>query len=181
MNTPFEIRLLGPGDIDMIGEIDRSEYMDVEYSVAGGRLRSRRVDFAIPTWHRQGTGDFSVAGVIEEWRPVVSGGAVLMGAFEGDTLLGLVIVERALEPGVAWLAFLHVSQEHRRRGVATALWSAAEGVANDAGAESIYVSAAPSGSAVGFYLSRGCRLADPPHPELLAKEPEDIHLVCPIG
>lgn len=181
MSDPFEIRLLDLGDIDLIGEIDRSEYMDIEYSMAGGRLVSRPVEFDIPTWHLQGTGDFSVAGVIEEWRPVVAAGAVLMGAFERDELLGLVIVERSLEPGLAWLAFLHVSRQHRRRGVATALWSAAEAVAAEADAESMYVSAAPSGSAVGFYLSRGCRLADPPHPELLAKEPEDIHLVCPIG
>jgi ribosomal protein S18 acetylase RimI-like enzyme len=176
----YEIRLLGPEDIELIGEIDRSEHMETEYSVVGGRLESRRVDFDIPTWHRQGTGDFSVAGVIEEWRPVVAAGAVLLGAFRGDQLLGIAIVERDLEPGLAWLAFLHVSRKHRRRGVAKALWAAAESIAAEAGSAAMYVSAAPSGSAVGFYLSRGCELADPPHPELLAKEPEDIHLVCPI-
>jgi hypothetical protein len=40
-------------------------------------------------------------------------------------------------------------------------------------ATSIYVSAAPTGSAVGFYLNQGCQLADPVHPALFAKEPED--------
>jgi hypothetical protein len=45
----------------------------------------------------------------------------------------------------------------------------------------MYVSATPTGSAVGFYLSRGCHLADPPHPALLASEPDDIHLVCPLA
>jgi hypothetical protein len=45
----------------------------------------------------------------------------------------------------------------------------------------MYVSAVPSGSAVGFYLSRGCELAEEPHRDLFAHEPEDIHLVCPIG
>jgi hypothetical protein len=44
----------------------------------------------------------------------------------------------------------------------------------------MYVSATPTGSAVGFYLGRGCRLADPVHPDLFAQEPEDIHLVCPL-
>jgi hypothetical protein len=33
---------------------------------------------------------------------------------------------------------------------------------------------------VGFYLRQGCRLADPVHPDLWAKEPDDIHLVCPL-
>ena len=51
---------------------------------------------------------------------------------------------------------------------------------SDAGAATVSVSALPSGSAVGFSLPRGCRLADPPHPELFAPEPDDIHLVCDL-
>jgi len=35
--------------------------------------------------------------------------------------------------------------------------------------------------AVGFYLSRGCRLADPVHPVLFGHEPDDIHLVGELG
>ncbi len=54
-------------------------------------------------------------------------------------------------------------------------------IAKAAGATSMYVSATPSGSAVGFYLSHQCRLADPVHPRLFAEEPEDIHLVVPVG
>ena len=84
------------------------------------------------------------------------------------------------EPGLAWLATLHVSRAHRRRGVASALWGAGVALAHEAGAGSLYVSATLTGSAVGFYLGRGCRLADPVHPELFAHEPEDIHLVCPL-
>jgi len=49
-----------------------------------------------------------------------------------------------------------------------------------AGAESMYVSAVPTGSAVEFYLSRGCELANPVHPALYAEEPDDIHLVCSL-
>jgi predicted N-acetyltransferase YhbS len=82
------------------------------------------------------------------------------------------------EPGLAWLAFLHVSREARRQGAASALWQAASDDAVQSGAESLYVSATPTGSAVGFYLSRGCVLADPPHATLYALEPDDIHLVC---
>ena len=40
----------------------------------------------------------------------------------------------------------------------------------------MYVSATPTDSAVGFYLSRGCELADPVHPALSAKEPDDVQL-----
>jgi hypothetical protein len=65
--------------------------------------------------------------------------------------------------------------------VATGLWEEAARIAVEAGATTMYVSAVPGGSAVGFYLSRGCELADRPHPDLFRREPEDIHLVCPIG
>ena len=76
-----------------------------------------------------------------------------------------------------WLAFLHVSRPYRRRGAAQALWNVAADIAVADGAESIYVSATPTESAVGFYLRQGCRLAHPVHPDLFAAEPEDIHLV----
>ena len=82
---------------------------------------------------------------------------------------------------MAWLAFLYVSRPYRRSGVASALWAEAERVALGAGAESMYVSAVPSGSAVGFYLSRGCVLAgSSTHPKLYHLEPGDIHLICPV-
>ncbi len=50
-----------------------------------------------------------------------------------------------------------------------------------AGATSLYVSATPTASAIGFYLGQGCGLADPVHPALYAAEPDDIHLVCSIA
>ena len=45
----------------------------------------------------------------------------------------------------------------------------------------MYVSAVPTNTAVGFYRSRGCELAAEVHPALYAKEPEDVHLVCAIS
>ncbi len=176
-----EIRRLRSEDIDLISEIDRSEHIDLEYIVEGEGLVSRVVDFDVPSWSPGGTGEHSVAAHIETCRAIVVDGGTLLGAFDRNEVLGLAIVDGFFEPGMAWFAFLHVSRHHRRRGVASALWSAAARIAVDAGAESIYISATRSGSAVGFYLSRGCQLAQPPHPDLLAREPEDIHLVYPIS
>jgi hypothetical protein len=48
------------------------------------------------------------------------------------------------------------------------------------GAQTLYVSARPSESAVRFYLSQGFQLTDNPHPRLLALEPEDIHMVMQL-
>lgn len=108
----------------------------------------------------------------------IDAGVVEQGAFDDDDELGgIAIVDPGFEPDLAWFAFLHVSRPRRRRGAASALWAESASIARDAGASAMYVSATPTGSAVGFYLRQGCRLADPVHPVLFADEPEDIHLV----
>ena len=180
-DRPIEIRRLSSDEIRLIGSIDRSEHIDGLYTIEDGQLLHEPEQIDIPSWKLEGTGEHSVGRLVEDLEPLVVGGASLLGAFDQNEFLGLVIVDGSFEPGLAWLVFLHVSRQHRRRGVASALWSAAERIALDAGADSMYVSATPSDSAVGFYLDRGCRLARPPHPQLLAKEPEDIHFVCTIG
>ena len=55
------------------------------------------------------------------------------------------------------------------------------GLARAAGATSMYISATPTGSAVGFYLAHRAALADPVHPVLFVHEPDDIHLVSPVS
>ena len=176
----IEIRELGAGSIELIREIDRSEHIDTLDTVKDGRLDTESVEIDVPPWDAGGHGDHSSARRIAEFRPIVEGGATLVGAFIDDELAGVAIVDPTFEGTTAWFAFLHVSRAYRRRGVASALWTACEAIANNADATSMYVSATPSGSAVGFYTSRGCRLADEPHPALFAKEPEDVHLICPV-
>ena len=180
--SPVRIRQLGVDDVGRVGLIDRSEHVDVEYCVVDGVLQRRPVTIAdVPPWDVDGDGPHSVAGHIAFCEPIVRGGAALLGAFDGEVQMGLAIVDPAFEPGTAWLAFLHVSRPSRRLGAATALWDEAARRARDAGAQRMYVSATPTGSAVGFYLRQGCQLADPPHPSLYAKEPDDIHLVCTLA
>lgn len=182
MTRPPEVRTLRIDDLGLLAAIDRSEHVDVEYAVRDGRLVERPVSMAeIPPWDAEGNDFWSVAAEIAFCEPLIRNGAVLLGAFAGDVVLGLSIVDPAFEPAHAWLAFLHVSRPHRRRGAASALWRAAADVARAGGATAMYVSAVPTGSAVGFYLSRGCRLADPVHPKLHALEPDDIHLVCSLA
>lgn len=177
----MRIRHLDASDVSLIARIDRSEHVDVQYAVSDGRLVEVPVFMEdIPTWH-DGGGEHSITAMLEFCAPIVEGGATLLGAFtDDDELAGLAIVDPDFEPQLAWLALLHVSRPHRRKGAATALWAEAARLASGAGATSMYVSATPTGSAVGFYLSQGCRLADPVHPALFEHEPDDIHLVCEL-
>lgn len=178
----MEVRALGIEDLGILAGIDRSEHIDVQYSVEDGQLVERPVAMAnVPPWDPVGEGPDSVAAKVAFCRQCMEDGAELFAAYEGNELLGVAVVDGRLEPELAWLAFLHVSRPHRRRGVASALWDTALDIAKKAGARSMYVSATPTGSAVGFYLAHGCELADPVHPRLYAEEPEDIHLIVAIA
>ena len=181
----MNVRRLEPGDVALVASIDRSEHVELQYRIDDGRLVEAPVGMVdIPGWDPDGAGEHSVTSHIAFCASVIEAGGVLFGAFAGDDedaeVMGLATVHPTFEPGLAWLATLHVSRPHRRRGAASALWDAAIALAREAGARSLYVSATPTGSAIGFYLGRGCRLADPVHPQLFAHEPDDIHLVCPL-
>jgi len=177
----MRVRRLPLADVTRVAAIDRSEHVDLQYRVIDGQLQQVPATITeVSTWDPAGSGPHSVSAEIEFCRSVLAGGGALLGAFDAKRTAGLAIIQPTFEPPTAWLAFLHVSRPCRRRGAAQALWSAAVEISIAAGAHSIYVSATPTESAVGFYLRQGCRLADPVHPDLFAAEPDDIHLTCSI-
>jgi len=179
----IEIRRLERADLPaLLGVIDRSEHVDVQYAVVDGQLVERPVVMEdIPPWYSDGDDEHSVQSMVRFCESVVDDHAsVILGAYVDGEVGGVAIVVPSFEPPMAWFAVLHVSRAHRRHGAASALWAACEDLARESGATTMYVSATSTGSAVGFYLSRGCRLADPVHPALFELEPVDIHLVLDL-
>jgi predicted N-acetyltransferase YhbS len=166
----------------MIAAIERSEHVDIEYAVDRGRLVERPVTVSeVPNWDAVGDGPFSVADKVRFCESVVDHhGGLVLGALEDETVAGAAVVAPSFEPPLAWFAFLHVTRPRRRDGVGSGLWTAAVDLARQSGATQVYVSATPTGSAVGFYLSRGCHLANPVHPTLYELEPDDIHLTLDL-
>ena len=183
VGDPFEIRDLTLADLSRLRQIDRSEHLHNRYRVEDGQLVSSTFDFQVPGWDPVGNGEHSVARMIAFAQPIVARGAHFLGAFEQDELGGIMIVDTTFGPDTVWLALLHVDRSHRRRGVASVLWNVAAERARAIGKGAIYVSATPSDSAVGFYLSRGCRLASRAEvsDDLYDLEPEDIHLICQLA
>jgi GNAT superfamily N-acetyltransferase len=168
---------------EFVGAIDRSEHVDGEYAIVGGRLVERPVTMSeIPPLDPVGDGFHSVAAKVQFCASVIDEHAgVVLGAVNGDRVAGIAVVAPSFEPPLAWFAYLGVNRADRRQGVASALWDRASRLARDSGARQLYVSATPTASAIGFYLSRGCRLADPVHRVLYEHEPDDIHLVAALG
>ena len=165
---------------ELVGWIDRAEEIRLNYRHEDGALVVVPVEFDVPPWFVDDEGEHTVASQIAFLEPILERGAVALAATIDESPVGVAVVEPHFEVDMTWFAWLHVTSEARRRGVASALWEAAVDLAIQGGDRSMYVSATPSESAVGFYLSRGCELADPPHPDLLALEPEDIHLIKPL-
>ena len=173
------VRALERREIDRVWSIDRAERIDALYRHVDGRLvREPRV-IEVRGWP---------PGEAELYGPILldcfDRGGTFLGAFEGETLIGAVVLEsrfigRARDQ--LQLKFLHVSRPHRRAGLGRMLFEKAVARARELGARRLYVSSTESGNTVDFYMRRGCRLAQEVDPDLFALEPRDIHLELDIA
>jgi ribosomal protein S18 acetylase RimI-like enzyme len=168
------------GELSRLADIDRTERIQTGYEVRNGELQALQVDWDVPGFLREGSGEHSLAHHIEFCRRHLRAGGMMIGAFAGKKLVGIGIITPEIRPKMAQLAYLHVSQAYRRRGVASRLAQEMIGYARQGGADRVYVSATPSGSAVGFYTSQGFHLCSDPLPELFELEPEDIHMILEL-
>jgi GNAT superfamily N-acetyltransferase len=172
-------RQLEASDLVRLGEIDRTERIDTLYIQHGTELETVTGDFSASPW-RDADGPHSVRDQIEGCEHYLAAGGTAIGAFAGEPLVGIGIVLPHVRPGVAQLAYLHVSNGFRGEGIGIHLAEALEQIARGAGDRLMVVSATPSASTVAFYRGRGFTPAEP-LPELFELEPEDIHLEKCLG
>jgi GNAT superfamily N-acetyltransferase len=166
------IQELAPGDLHRASEIDVTEDGSVVLEQRGTEITGRGEE-----WHRPPRGPGRWAEFEESWRTFIPAAGCALGAFDGERMVGIATLRRGVRPGVDQLEALFVDRAHRRTGVATALVAGIEERSRAGGATWLYVSATPSESAVGLYRSRGFTPTSDPIEELLALEPEDIHMV----
>jgi GNAT superfamily N-acetyltransferase len=163
-------------DLPRIRDIDRSERIDALYTQRGTQLEERRGNFDSPNWSSEGDGEHSYAEQQRNVEELLASGAIALSAFDGDRLAGLGILVPHLRPGIAQLAYLHVSNGYRACGIGKRLSEDLDRIARDGGDAEIVVSATPSRNTVRFYMARGYQPMAEPLFELFALEPEDIHL-----
>jgi GNAT superfamily N-acetyltransferase len=176
VQAPIEVKRLALGDLSSVAEIDRTERIDLIYKQRGTELEELRGNWSSPAWDPQGHGEHSVQAQRHALERYVDAGGIALGAFSGARLVGIGVVVPHLRPGIAQLAFLHVSQGFRATGIGRRLSDELDVIARDAGDTEIVVSATPSENTVRFYMSRGYELMAQPLPELYALEPEDVHM-----
>jgi predicted N-acetyltransferase YhbS len=180
VSSDVHLRRLEANELARVAEIDRTEQIDALYIQHGTRLELREGDFSARPWRTDGQGEHSVAAHLAELERHVKAGGATLGAFAAERLAGIGVVIPHLRPGIAQLAFLHVSNGYRGEGVGGRLCDEMEQIAREGGATAIVVSATPSRNTVQFYGRRGYEPMAEPLPELFELEPEDVHMRKPL-
>jgi GNAT superfamily N-acetyltransferase len=162
--------------LSRVGEIDRAERIDVLYEQRGTELLARHGNWSASAWDRVGHGEHSVEAKVKELQRYVDRGGISLGGIAAGRLIALGVVVPHLRPGIAQLAFLHVSASWRGTGIGSRLSAQLDQLARTAGDTDMVVSATPSDNTVRFYLSRGFRPTAEPLAELFELEPEDVHM-----
>lgn len=181
MQDTVQLRRLARVDLARVAEIDRTERIDALYVQEGEDLTERRGSWDSPPWLRGGDGEHTVAAKVRELHGYVDLGGVAVGALADGRLVGIGVVVPELRPGIAQLAFLHVTRTYRGTGVGKLLCTELERIACVGGASEMVVSATPSENTVRFYLGRGFVPTASPPAELFEAEPEDVHMQKALG
>lgn len=174
LRPAFAVRQVNWVDLRRANAIDVSERGDVVLAWVDGELVENPYEWERPRWEPE-LWEQRLAGWWMTLRP-----DVMVGAFAGEEMVGLASLRYRLEPGTAQLTTLHVSAAYRRQGVATRLFEEIARLARSSGARRLYVSAVPTESAIGFYMRCGFRPTDEPNAELLALEPDEIHMTLTL-
>jgi len=178
--TVVVIRRLLRDELSFVAQIDRTERISVLYEQRGTELVERRGDFSASEWAVDGDGEHSVTAQVQALEHYADVGGVVLGAFIDHRVVGIGVVVPHIRPGMAQLAYLHVTASSRDAGIGARLCEALREIACAEGDTEWVVSATPSEHTVRFYVARGFRPMAEPLAELFELEPEDIHLSAPL-
>ena len=86
----IEYRRLAPAELFLVGEIDRTERIEGRAEWDTARTASRWLELA--AWYPDGDGEYSVAAQQVALERHVEAGAIPLGAFDGERLVGIGLV-----------------------------------------------------------------------------------------
>ena len=178
--SEISYRWMEPDEVSKLKDIDRSEKIRINYKYVEGELQARDVDWDAPAWFTEGDGAHTVASHIRFCEEHLARNGRMYGAFHEQKLVGIGIIQPDVAADTAQLAYLHVSNRYRQKGIGNRIAQELIGEARRTGAAKMYVSATPSGSAVNFYMGQGFRPTATPIPELFELEPDDIHMLMEL-
>ena len=123
--------------------------------------------------------DTRKAEEIENYSVVIQNGGVVIGAYIDGDLIGVTHMPYrfwGINNDYLQLDGMHVSLEHRGKGIGRELFKLLCVAAREMGAKKLYISAQPSKETQAFYFAVGCRDVTEIIQELVEIEPYDRHL-----
>lgn len=121
----------------------------------------------------------------ETWSPeqrrkkageILSGRYITFCAFEGDAVVGEIMLIPELNEDRLIIDSFHVSRPFRRRGIGRRLLETAAEYARGRGASALYASCCSAEETIDFYRAMGFRLSEHPIPSRVEDEPFDIQM-----
>lgn len=168
----YTIRQMQAHEIPLIVGIDRSEELSEEYVCTpvvegiGLGLVRKAIQPArqIPNWgHRELESQFAL------YRRNLQYGAILLGGFNGEILVGFVLVTVHPDENTGEIYSLFVDRSHRGNGLGSALVKQAEAYCRSRGSPTLILYTGHSAPAVDFYLKRGFRIVGIRDPRFATK------------
>jgi GNAT superfamily N-acetyltransferase len=172
-------RALQRNEADLLRFIDRSERIDGVYRKTGSSLLLEATLQMVAPWQRSELDDY-----VSRLHAVLAAGGHAHGAWDASQLVAFAALDVAGvngEPTTLKLDLLYVSAGYRGRGIGRKLTELVAAQARSLGARTLYISATPTRGTVDAYLRMGAEVNPSPDPDLLAREPEDIHLILRLG
>lgn len=167
---------LDPSDIDDLSDIDRRDQSSSWCVIRDGGLVEEERDFKHP-----GFSSAQWEDIIQSWKyKLTHHEKLLIGAYDENVPIGVAGLDIDQKCGCNKDLFnfgpLWISPGYRGRGIGRRLFDLIREEAEKLDIQGMYVSATPVPRTVGFYKAMGCRLLTCPDPQLIAEEPEDIHM-----
>lgn len=172
------IRQMKLEEVSKLEEIDRSEYIDKIYRTQHGELEEIQTGHECPNWDRDQLTQLQMRYALE-----LNNGGCAYGAFDGEQLAGFGVLAhryRGKDKDRMQVDLMYVSRSYRRQGIASRIMVELKREAIKKGAKYLYVSSTETASAVGFYTQSGGFMTQDTDDELLALEPDDIHMLIKL-
>ena len=121
----------------------------------------------------------------ETWSPerrrekaaeILSGRFTTFCAFDGDAVVGEIMLLPELNENRLIIDSFHVSRAYRRHGIGRRLLETAAAYARSRGASALYASCCSAEETIAFYRAMGFRPSEHPIPSCVEDEPFDIQM-----
>ncbi len=151
---------------------DRYQEVQNVYRMENGKLVLKKVPFCE---------EWSSERKREKAAEILSGRYITFCAFDGDTVIGEIMLIPELNEDRLIIDSFHVSREHRRQGIGRRLIKAASDYARGCGAEALYASCCSAEETIRAYRAIGFVPSERPIPSCVENEPYDIQMECRLG